>query len=204
MNILAISPHPDDLEIGCGGTLLKYARDGAKITVLILSDGGLGGEPSQRCMEQEEAAGILGVREVIWGGFQDADLPGDREVIDRIEEVMREVKPRFLFAPFGEDTHQDHRKIARAALSAARYTSNVLFYEGPTSVDFQPTVFVDIEEVFDRKLAALAAHSSQVERTNIEGLPIDTIARSMAHYRGTQARVRQAEGFSPVRLFINV
>jgi LmbE family N-acetylglucosaminyl deacetylase len=204
MNILAISPHPDDLEIGCGGTLSKYASAGAEITALILSDGGLGGVPETRCREQEEAAAILGVSRVIWGGFRDADLPGDREVIDRIEEVLQEVQPRFLFAPFGEDTHQDHRKIARSALSAARYTRNVLFYESPTSVDFHPTIFVDIAEVMETKLSALAAHSSQVERTNIEGMPIDTIARSMAHFRGTQARVRYAEGFAPVRLFINL
>lgn len=204
MRILAISPHPDDFEIGCGGTLLKYARRGADITALIMTDGSLGGPGRVRQEEQHSSAEIVGISRVMWGGFRDADLPGDREVIDRIEEVLREVRPTFLFVPFGQDTHQDHRKVSSAALSATRYSRNVLFYECPTSVDFHPTIFVDIGAEFEDKISTLAAHRSQVERTHIEGLPITEIARSMAHFRGTQSRVSHAEGFQAVRLFINL
>ena len=204
MKILAISPHPDDLEIGCGGTLLKYARSEADITALIMTDGGLGGPADLRRQEQDEAAKLIGVRRVIWGGFEDADLPGDREVIDRIETVVREIEPTFLFVPFGEDTHQDHRKVASAALSATRHSRNVLFYECPTSVNFHPTIFVDIAKEFEDKIAALEAHGSQVQRTHVDGLSITEIARSMANFRGTQSRVSCAEGFRAVRLFINL
>ena len=204
MRILAISPHPDDFEIGCGGTLLKYAQQGADITALILTDGSLGGATETRRAEQEASAEIIGIRQVIWGDFKDADLPGDREVIDTIEEILREMRPTFLFVPFGQDTHQDHRKVSNAALSATRYSRNVLFYECPTSVNYHPTIFVDIGAEFEDKIAALESHRSQVERTHIEGLPITEIARSMAHFRGTQSRVRQAEGFQAVRLFINL
>jgi len=204
MRILAISPHPDDLEIGCGGALLKYARRRADITALVMSDGSLGGPSDVRQKEQEAAAKVIGIRRVLWGGFRDADLPNDREVIDKIEDVIREMKPTFLFVPFGKDTHQDHRKVSSAALSATRYSRNVLFYECPTSVDFQPTIFVDIGSEFEDKIAALEAHQSQVERTHIEGLSITEIARSMAHFRGTQSRVSHAEGFQAVRLFINL
>jgi LmbE family N-acetylglucosaminyl deacetylase len=204
MRILAVSPHPDDLEIGCGGTLLKYARRGADITALIMTDGSLGGPSEARREEQEASAGIIGIRQVLWGGFRDADLPGDREVIDTIEETLREIRPTFLFVPFGQDTHQDHRKISSAALSATRYSRNVLFYECPTSVNFHPTIFVDIGAEFDDKIASLAAHRTQVKRTHIEGLPITEIARSMAHFRGSQSRVSHAEGFQAVRLFINL
>jgi LmbE family N-acetylglucosaminyl deacetylase len=204
MNILAIAPHPDDLEIGCGGALLKYARGGASITALVMSDGALGGDVPTRRREQENAAKLLGIEELIWGGFEDGDLPSDRVVIDRIEEVMKRVNPRFMFAPYPDDTHQDHRQISNAALSAARYTRNMLFYETPTSVGFDPTTFVDIEETLAAKLEALQAHVSQVERTNIEGIDITAIARSMALFRGTQSRVKYAEGFRPVRLFINL
>jgi LmbE family N-acetylglucosaminyl deacetylase len=204
MRILAISPHPDDLEIGCGGTLLKYSRRGAEITALIMTDGSLGGGVSLRRTEQDEAARIIGIQQVLWGGFQDADLPGDRLVIDRIEEVLREIEPTFLFVPYGKDTHQDHRKVSSAALSATRYARNVLFYECPTSTDFHPTIFVDVDAEIEEKIEALEAHRSQVERTHIEGLPITDIARSMAHFRGTQSRVKHAEGFLPVRLFINL
>jgi len=204
MKILAISPHPDDLEIGCGGTLLKYARRGADITALVMSDGSLGGPVDTRREEQYEAAKVVGIERVLWTGFSDADLPGDREVIDKIEAVMRDIQPTFLFVPWGQDTHQDHRKVSSAALSATRYTRNVLHYECPTSVNFQPTIFVDIGDEFGTKIKALEAHRSQVERTHIEGLPVTEIARSMAHFRGTQSRVSHAEGFAAVRLFINL
>jgi len=204
MKILAISPHPDDLEIGCGGTLVKYAQRDADVTALIMTDGSIGGRAPTRRSEQNDAAGILGVKRVIWGGFTDADLPRDREVIDRIEQVIQEIQPTFLFVPFGHDTHQDHRKVSSAALSATRYSRNVLFYECPTSVEFHPTIFVDIGAEIDTKIEALQAHRSQVERTHIEGLSITEIARSMAQFRGTQSRVSHAEGFQAVRLFINL
>jgi LmbE family N-acetylglucosaminyl deacetylase len=204
MKILAISPHPDDLEIGCGGTLLKYARRGFEVSALVMTDGAVGGAAGVRREEQQEAARVMGIRRVIWGGFDDADLPGDRAVIDRIEQVLRNVDPTFLFVPYGQDTHQDHRKISSAALSATRYARNVLFYECPTSVKFHPTIFVDIGQEIESKIEALTAHRSQVERTHIDGLSITEIARSMAHFRGTQARVTHAEGFQAVRLFINL
>jgi len=204
MKILAISPHPDDLEIGCGGTLVKYTQRGADVTALILTDGAIGGRAETRRSEQRDAAGILGVRRVLWGGFRDADLPGDREVIDRIEQAIEEIGPTFLFVPFGQDTHQDHRKVSSAALAATRYSRNVLFYECPTSVKFHPTIFVDIGAEIEMKLEALKAHRSQVERTHIEGLSITEIARAMAQFRGTQSRVSHAEGFQAVRLFINL
>ena len=204
MKILAISPHPDDFEIGCCGTLLKYARRGAEITALIMSDGSLGGPVGTRREEQHNSAKIVGIQHVLWAGFKDADLPSDRAVIDAIENVLREVRPTFLFVPFGQDTHQDHRLVSNAALSATRYSRNVLFYECPTSVNFHPTIFVDIGKEFDDKIETLEAHRSQVERTHIEGLPITEIARSMAQFRGTQSRVRHAEGFQAVRLFINL
>ena len=204
MKILAISPHPDDMEIGCGGTLLKYARRGAEIVAMVLTDGSRGGAAEVRRAEQQEAARIIGIGRLIWGGFEDADLPGDRELIDRIEKVIREIRPAFLFVPHGEDSHQDHRKVASAALAASRYSRNVLFYECPTSVNFNPTIFVDIESEFEEKISALQAHRSQVERTHVEGLSIAEIARSMAHFRGTQSRVGYAEGFQAVRLLINL
>ena len=162
------------------------------------------GRAEMRKSEQHDAAGILGARRVIWGGFCDADLPGDREVIDRIEAVIEEHEPTFLFVPYGQDTHQDHRAVSSAALSASRYSRNVLFYECPTSVRFHPTIFVDISSEIGTKLSALKAHRSQVERTNIDGLSITEIAQSMAQFRGTQSRVSHAEGFQAVRLFINI
>ncbi len=198
--ILVLAPHPDDTEIGCGGTLAAYAGRGAEVYLFVATDGGKGGDPAVRRSEQEAAAEILGLKMVHWGGFEDTLLPDEHRLIAGIEELVRKIRPEFVFLNHHEDTHQDHRALARAALSATRYTPNVLAYETPTSNNFAPTVFMDIAGVMERKKKALMAHKSQVERTNIQGLSIVDIALASAHFRGIQGRLNSAEGFMPVRI----
>ena len=204
MNILAIGSHPDDIEFGCGGTLIKYARKGHAVSLLVMTEGSQGGDPGLRRAEQERAAAILGARKVLWGDYRDTEIPAGGPLIHRLEETVRAVAPDFIFVHYQDDTHQDHRHLASATFSATRYTRNVLCYEGPTTQNFTPSVYVDVEPVLEDKMAALRAHESQVMKTNIENLSIVDIARSSAHFRGIQGRVRNAEAFSPVRLFINI
>ena len=204
MNVLAIGAHPDDIEFGCAGTLMKYADSGHNVYAMVLTCGGMGGSKSTRQTEAEEAARRMGVKEILWGGYQDTELPLSKSLIDDIERAIASVKPSFIFIHHQDDTHQDHRVLAQAGISATRYIRNVLFFEGPTSVDFSPNVFVDITSHMKRKMEALAAHSSQMEKTNIPGLNIVDIARAVAVSRGIQARSGYAEGFVSLRLFINV
>ena len=204
MNILAIGAHPDDIEFGCGGTLIKYAQKGYNIFLMILTLGQMGGEGKIRKKEQIASCEILKSKEVFFGEYTDTKLPLDQSVIESIEKVLKIVKPEFIFVNYFDDTHQDHRHLAQATLSATRYIRNVLFYEVPTTQNFIPNVFVDIENTIEDKMEALEAHNSQVLRTNIEGLPITEMAKSSANFRGTQGRVKYAEGFISVRLFINI
>jgi len=203
MNILAIGAHPDDIEFGCGGTLLKYIRGGHNVYLLVMTDGHKGGQGKLRRTEQQLAAEILKPKEVIWGSYLDTELsPRMNEMVQDIEVVLARIKPHFTFIHYDMDTHQDHRALAKAAVSATRYVKNVLFYEGPTSQNFSPTVFVDIRETLEEKLQILLAHQSQVMKTNIEGLSIVDISRSTAVFRGISGRVQYAEGFMPLRMFI--
>ncbi|MBI3003321.1 MAG: PIG-L family deacetylase [candidate division NC10 bacterium] len=204
MRILAIGSHPDDIEFGCGGTLIKYTRGGHDLFLMVLTRGDGGGDPALRRREQEAAAAILGAKEVFWGEYRDTEIPVNKNLIQKIEDVVKSVAPDFIFVHHREDTHQDHRHLAACTISATRYTRNVLFYEGPTTHDFTPSVFVDIETVLEEKVRALQAHASQIQKTNIEGLSIVDLCRTSAHFRGIQGRVRCAEGFVPLRLFINV
>ena len=204
MKILAIGAHPDDIEIGCAGTLIKYAKKGNDIYLLIMTGGEHGGDSGKRRKEQEVSAELMGVRHIFWGGYEDTKLPLDSALISRIEEVMEEVKPDMIFVNYHEDTHQDHRTLNKCTVSACRNMRNLLFFEVPTTVDFHPNIFVDIRSTFSRKTECLEAHDSQVTRTNIRSLSIVDIARSFAIFRGTQARVQLAEGFLPQRLFINI
>lgn len=205
MKVLAIGPHPDDIEIGCSGTLIKYAQRGHDVFLLIITKGEMGGEAETRYQEQVKAAEIIGAKEVFWGEFTDTELlDKGNEIIHLVEAFIKKIRPSFLFVNFFDDTHQDHRTVNRSVLSAARYVRNVMFYEVPTTNNFTPNIFVDIGSVMERKLEALKAHASQVMKTNIPDLSILDIATSSAHFRGVQGRVPLAEGFVSERLFINI
>jgi LmbE family N-acetylglucosaminyl deacetylase len=204
VNVLALGAHPDDIEFGCAGMLTKYAERGHGVYVFIATKGGLGGEPGVREREQDGAARIMGAKQVYWGGYPDTEVPLSRELISRIEAVMRDVQPRMIFVNFPEDTHQDHRHLAQCAVSATRAVPNFLFFEVPSTLNFTPNCFTDIEPVLGRKLAALEAHRSQLTKTNVEHLTILELAKSCANFRGIQARVKYAEAFHSVRLLLNL
>lgn len=205
LQILAIGAHPDDIEIGCGGALAKFAAKGHAVYLFIASDGSAGGDAALRYKEQQDAAAILGVTEVFWGNLIDTEIHIDKTTIMRIENIVQQIQPNMIFVNYPDDTHQDHRHLAADTISATRYVRNVLFYETPTTQNFQPNVFVDIGQTYlDYKLRALRAHASQINRTNIANLSILQVAESSAHFRGVQARVPFAEAFYSVRLFINI
>jgi LmbE family N-acetylglucosaminyl deacetylase len=204
MNILAIGAHPDDIEYGCGGTLVKYAERDHRIFLMVLTEGQQGGEGNVRQQEQYDAAEIIGAREVFWGDYQDTKLPLNKELIDKIEEVLIKVKPNLIFVNYGDDTHQDHRILTKATMSATRYVRNVLFFEVPTTQNFNPQVFVDITDTLQRKFQVLEAHASQMLKTNIEDMSIVDLAKANATFRGVQGRAKFAEAFAPLRLFINI
>lgn len=204
VNILAIGAHPDDIEFGCGGSLIKYSQRGHRLFLLVMTGGGSGAPSETRMAEQTAARQILGAEDIFWGGYQDTHLGVDAEMINKIESVIASVKPEFIFCHFPDDTHQDHRHLAQAVMSATRYIRNVLFYEGPTTQNFNPQVYIDIADTLEVKLEALRAHRSQVMKTNIGDLSIIEAARSSANFRGIQGRVKYAEAFHALRLFINI
>jgi LmbE family N-acetylglucosaminyl deacetylase len=204
MNILALGAHPDDIEFGCGATLAKYANNGHTVYLMVMTRGEKGGDGEERAAEQKKAREILMAKKVFWAGFLDTFPPPQKDLIDAIERVIANVDPNMIFVNYGDDTHQDHRELASALNSAARNIRNVMYYEVPSTQNFTPKVFVDIERFVDIKKQALMAHHSQMMKTNIEGLSILEISRSLANYRGIQGRMRFAEAFCPERLIINL
>ena len=204
MNILAIGAHPDDIEYGCGGTLTLYAQKGHDVHLFVATDGAMGGDAGVRRREQDDSKLVIGARRVFWGDYRDTEVPYNRELIGRVEAVIREIHPTMIFVNAPDDTHQDHRNLAQATVSATRYVPNFLFYEVPTTQNFTPNCYTNIEKVLDRKLAGLEAHRSQVTKTNIEDMTILELARSCANFRGIQARVKYAEAFQSVRFLLEI
>lgn len=198
--ILALAPHPDDIEIGCGGTLAVHAGRGDKVHLFVATYGDVGGSSEERRSEQERAAGILDISEIHWGGYNDTRLPQQAmELMETLERVVQQVRPDTVYVNYCDDTHQDHRVMAQVANSVTRYVPNVLAYETPSSIGFEPTLFMDIEQVMQRKMDALKAHASQIDKTHVK-LDIVEIATATAHFRGVQGRLNSAEGFMPVRM----
>lgn len=204
MNILATAAHPDDIEYGCGGTLLKYARRGDNLYLMVLTDGSEGGEAGVRRREQERAAELLQAKKLFWGGFRDTELPVNKKTISVIEEAIGEVEPDEVYVNYSDDTHQDHRVLAKCVISATRYIRKVLFYEGYTTCNFEPDVFVDIGDVLDEKIRLLEAHHSQIAKYKPAGMDILESARAVASFRGFQGKVRYAEGFRALRLLKDI
>ncbi|MBL4759695.1 MAG: PIG-L family deacetylase [Mariprofundaceae bacterium] len=198
--ILALAPHPDDLEIGCGGTLAEHAARGDEVHIFVATYGDIGGTGATRKAEQQAASNILGVHKIHWGGFSDTMLPHQaQELMAKLEAIVQEVDPDTVYVNYGEDTHQDHRVLAQVARSVTRYVANVLYYETPSSTGFEPTAFMGINNVLQLKLQALEAHASQLDRTHV-CLNIVEIALATAHFRGMQSKLSCAEAFIPVRI----
>jgi LmbE family N-acetylglucosaminyl deacetylase len=204
VNVLAIGAHPDDIEYGCGGTLTLYAQKGHAVYLFVATAGSRGGRATTRRREQEHSKVVMGARRVFWGGYSDTELPYNRKLIVQLESVIKRVRPSMIFVNHPDDTHQDHRNLARAAVSATRYVPNFVFYEVPSTQGFTPNCYTNVEKVLDRKLASLEAHHSQVTKTNIEDMTILELATSCANFRGIQARVKYAEAFQSVRLLLDI
>ena len=199
MNILALGAHPDDIEYGCGGTFLKFARQGVNIFYLVLTKGEFGGNPKIRQREQEKAMRLLGAKKIFWGGFKDTELPNARIIITFIDEVIKAVKPEEVYVNYIDDIHQDHRTLSECALAASRYIKKVLFYEDYTSNNFVPDIFVDIEEFLEKKTNLIQVYSSQVTKAYPSKLDMVESVKAIANFRGFQGKVKYAEGFKSFR-----
>ena len=134
--VLAVCAHPDDLEFGCGGTIAKWAKAGASIYYLVVTDGSKGLEDNTvtdeeltrtRRSEQDQAAKILGVKKVFFLDYVDGELVNSLEVRKDIVRVIRQVKPEIVFsldptniynAERGSINHPDHRAVGQATLDA--------------------------------------------------------------------------------------
>ena len=159
--ILAVGAHPDDVEIGAGGTLLAHRVAGDSVTILTLSGGARGGDAAQRRTEAEAAAAIIGAR-LLMEDLEDTRIREGDPTVSIIERVIGDVKPTIMYTHSINDVHQDHRNTHSAAMVAARRVPYVLCFQSPSAtIDFRPSRFVSIEAVMDGKLEAIAAFSSQ-------------------------------------------
>lgn len=200
MNVLAIGPHPDDVEIGMGGSILTLRQAGHTVTICDLTNGEPTpiGSPERRAKEAAAAAALLGVGRITLE-FPNRYLQDTVEARNRVAEVIRDVRPDLLFVPYWEDAHPDH--VAGAALGeAARFYAKLTkttiagepfyprrvihFFSTHYRLHVRPSFILDISAHIETKMAAVAAYPSQFgpERGNAELLEV--IRTWNAYYGG--------------------
>ncbi|WP_141433314.1 bacillithiol biosynthesis deacetylase BshB1 [Bacillus sp. 03113] len=216
LHILAFGAHPDDVEIGMGGTLAKYAEAGMKIGICDLTNAELSSNGTVEIRREEamRAGQILGVqiRETL--DLPDRGLFLQQESIRKIVRMIRKYKPKAIFAPYWEDRHPDHGHCAQlveeAVFSAAvkKYdhnegllphrVQNLFFYM--INGYHKPDFVIDITKFMDKKRASLQAYKSQfIKDSNSYDTPlvngyIEAIEARESLY-GKDAGVTYAEGF---------
>lgn len=198
MNVIAVGAHPDDIEIGAGGSIALHRAQGDTVRLLVLTRGGKISDPSQRRTEALEAADVLGVDDVHFLGYEDTKVPYNDDIVERIDDHVKDIDADRAYIHTEEDTHQDHRNAALSSIAASRNTDEVLAFESPsTRSTFNPQYYNTLSEDFlSRKIEAIKSHKSQREKKYLEAEAMKGLAR----FRGRQANTRYAEAYYVIRI----
>jgi N-acetylglucosamine malate deacetylase 1 len=175
LDVLAIGAHPDDVELGCGGTLAGLARQGRRVGILHLTRGesGTRGTAEERLAEAERAAAELGASDLAFLDCGDGGLRTGPAEEDALIEVIRAWRPEVVLGPTPRDRHPDHERSYRLVEAACFYAGLARRGEGPPFRPaavfsymqhdaFEPSFVVDVTASWDAKLRALAAYRSQL------------------------------------------
>lgn len=216
-DVLAFGAHPDDVELGCGGTLYKLAQQGYSTGIIDITEGEMGtrGTVEERNRESAEAAGILQAKVRLNLKIPDAHIAQSEENRLKVIEVIRRFRPALIFAPYPSDRHPDHIHTSQLVTEAAFYAGvkkigpasppayrpkRVIYY--PMTYEFTPSFVVDISEQFSTKIEAIRAYRSQfynpeydAEETFIASKDYMEALDFRARHFGWKAGVKYAEPF---------
>lgn len=219
--ILITTPHPDDCEIGCGGTVARWVREGCEAVLVVCTNGDKGSsDPAMtsdklagmRQREQNGAAKALGIKEVIFLHYPDGELEDSREFRGDLVREIRRHKPDIVFTvdPFRTRgyMHRDHRMTGQVTLDAVfPYSRDHLSFPEHKDLGLEshkvgkvylwggddPNMHIDITETIDLKVNALNYHSSQVGPER--GRDVENFLRERARESGKVSGASYAEAF---------
>ena len=217
LDILAIAAHRDDVELTCGGTLIKAAARGQRTAIVDLTRGEMGtrGSAQLRAQEASQAAEILGVAARENAGLPDARIENTPETRRQIASLIRKFRPRVVIAPAPRGRHPDHR-VAAELIRDACFLAGLAKIDPataphrPTKVihcltyrqDFEkPTFVVDISAEFERKMQAVRCYASQFDgatqagEVSPAGEPLYDVIRHHASHYGSLIRTQYGEPF---------
>ncbi len=201
LDVLAIGAHPDDVELGLGGTLLRMVKQDAKVGILDLTEGELAsrGTDEERREEAQEAAKRLGVALRENAKLPDGDIANVPEQRQAVVAMIRRLRPSVVIHHHPVDRHPDHEAahvLVRDAIFLSGVTkfpggdphrpNQVLLYHPYGDYDGQPTWIIDIGDFMDEKMRVLEAHRSQLYNPEYEGP--ETYVSSQAFWEGIRIR----------------
>jgi LmbE family N-acetylglucosaminyl deacetylase len=198
MKVLAIGAHPDDIELGAGGTVARHVKEGDEVHFLVLTFGEKTEKKENRKLEAEESARALKVKSLSFGDIEDTKVSEGIDTINIIEDAINRIKPNRVYTQCLKDRHQDHRNTAYASFSAARKVAEVFSYESPDSYpDFVPQYYIQISEnMMNTKIKALQNYNTQRNKPFLEAEAI----KGLAMFRGYQVGILYAEAFEVARV----
>lgn len=159
--ILAIWPHPDDIELWCFWTMCRYASEWNDVSFLVLTKWEWWTNWLDRIIEANKSASLLDCNLFI-ENLKDRYISDWVETIQIIENYIKKLNPDIVYIPSKHDTHQDHRAVHLASIVACRLVDEIYIYQAPsTTIDFRPNTYIDITEYIDKKIEAVKIHSSQ-------------------------------------------
>jgi LmbE family N-acetylglucosaminyl deacetylase len=204
MKILVLSPHTDDMEFGCGGTVYKLIKQGHEVCVIVFSDckNSLIENNMDPCTlhnENVEAMEVLGVKEVIYLDLENRKLYESRSfILEYLSKLNKERNFDMIMLPWIGDIHQDHKTVAEEALRAFRRQQTIiLMYEIVAADGFRPNYFIPLsdKEIYKKKLALECYHSQKKLRKYFS----PSLVESIAEHRGIFIMEKYAEAFELVR-----
>jgi len=204
--ILILSPHTDDGELGCGGSIAKFVEEGREVYYVALSacEKSIPDNFPKDILKKEvkAATSVLGIGNdnLMLFDFEVREFPTFRqEILETLIRVRDEIKPDVVFTPSSFDTHQDHKVVMEETLRAFKGCT-ILGYEQPwNNITFDTTAFIPLEERHIKlKVEALMCYESQMGRPYFN----DVFIRSLARTRGVQINAEYAEAFEVIRWII--
>lgn len=219
MRVLAISCHPDDIEIGAGGTLRRYANRGDEVTICHLANGDKGDliTPSAKLREIRNAEAQrggerLGAKKVISMDVPDLMVDSRNEdLLLRLIRVIRDANPDVIITHSPDDYMKDHMEVSSLVFDASfsasiphigdgkhmEFVPPIYYMDTLVGVGFQPELYVDISETIEDKIAALECHVSQIQwMRDHDHLDFSDMVRTQSKFRGFQCGAAYAECFT--------
>lgn len=201
--VLAVGAHPDDLELGVGGTLARLSLSGVRVVMAVIS---IPSSLQTRRIESRRAASTLGceVRLLTPDRCSRVEDLKTHQLVSLIDDLVSELKPAAMLTHCFANLHLDHKLVHDACLASQRLRYFDILCYSPTSchavnIAFQPHIYIDITKTIDVKMRAIQLHRSQFER---RGLKTEHY-RDASNQMGRIVGVDFAEGLEVVRMRFN-